>query len=142
MALPQIMDNAAVDLLATVEGRFSPDDWQAILARAESAWRAKLANLSERESWNEVVREFHRERYWGFAPNYRAPKVKKKENLGITLIFMTLNAMVTFKVLMVWFGFALSNNDDPKYKWIFVAIVFLILADTGYFLWRHRAYKD
>ena len=145
MPQPEIMRQASVDLCATVEGRFSPDDWAQILTRAEVQWRKYLGHqgaTAEVDAWQEVVREFHRERYWGYVPNFKPVKVKKKPNLGVTMVLMVFNSMVTIKLFVLWFGQIYSRSDEPLDKWIFFAIVALVVANYGFFLWRNRAHVD
>lgn len=150
MSNPEVMRNFQEDLGATVEGRFSPEDWEHIRLRAEGEWRRYLAAEvsaesqvgAEQRAWHKVVRDFHQSRYWGFNPNYRPPKVKRKRNLGLTLIWMTFTSMVAIKVVILWFGQIYARSDEPIDKWIFFVLLFLALANYGYFLWRYRDYKD
>ncbi len=144
MSHPEIMRHASVDLCATVDGHFSPQDWDQILKRAETQWRERLrlGGWGELEAWQDVVREFHSQRYWGFRPNYRPPKVKKERNLGITMLMMVFNSMLTIKLAVLWFGQIYSRSDEPFDKWIFFATLVLAVGNYGYFLWRYRAYQD
>jgi hypothetical protein len=143
--LPPEMQHARTDLGATVEGKFSPEDWTAILARAESRFRELVAEFppaARTQAWHQVVREFHREKYWGFKPGYRPPRVKKPRSLGMDFIIMTLNSMVIFKVVVLWFGQVYSRSEQAQDKWIFFAVLFIAIANYVYFLWRHRNYVD
>src|ERR1017187_8151098 len=106
-AYPTVMANAAEDLTATIEGRFSPDDWEKILKRAQAAVEAGTA-------WPDVIRDFHQTRYWGFVPNYRGRKVKKSKNLGFQFIWMTFASLTIMKVAVLWFGQIYSRSDDPS----------------------------
>src|SRR5438876_507757 len=115
MPTPTVMKNARVDLGATVEGQFSPEDWTAILARAESEWHAQLSRSPEKgelEAWHEVMRDFRRQNNWGFRANYRPPRIPKKKNLGVTFIWMSFNTLTTMKVGVLWFGQIYSRSDE------------------------------
>jgi len=134
-AYPIVMTNAAEDLTATIEGRFSPDDWEKILKRAR-------ATLDDGRTWPDVIRDFHQTRYWGFVPNYRRPKIKKPKNLGMQFIWMTFASLTIMKVAVLWFGQIYSRSDDPSDKWIFFAVLSLIVGNIVFFLWRSRHHVD
>lgn len=144
MSMPEIMSNAREDLTATIEGNFSPQDWHQILKRAHSSFESGVkAGASEQKSWESVIRQFHQDHYWGFVPDYVPPKKKRPPlNLGMKLIIMTLNAMLTFKVLVLWYGQIYSRSDEPLDKWIFFLILFGVVINYGVFLWRHRDHVD
>ncbi|HMN67336.1 MAG TPA: hypothetical protein PKC28_02245 [Bdellovibrionales bacterium] len=135
------LKSARIDLAGNLSGEFSPADWDSILAKAEKDWRA---NGASSEAWSEVIRDFHRTRYWGFRADYRAPKVikPKASNLGVSLIFV-LFFTFTFSIMaVVWLGQIYTHSDDPSDKWWF----FLALIAVGFgfvrFLWRNRGHRD
>ena len=145
MPSAEIMKNAYEDLSATVEGRFSPEDWASILTKAEhrlTELELEKSGWSESERWHEVMREFRRERYWGYRPTYRAPRIKKKSNLGYSFIWITFNTLTTMKVAVLWFGQIYSRSDEPKDKWIFFLLLIFCVGNFVFFLWRNRNHVD
>lgn len=140
---PQVMDNAHEDLLATVEGRFSPADWEKILSLAETKFcQARQFSENDLEAWKGVILDFHKNIFWNFKPDYRAPKQIKKKNMGIQLVWITFNSFCTIKVLILWFGQIYSRSDNPVDKWIFFFVLAAALANIAFFLWRNRSYVD
>ena len=142
---PEIMKNAQTDLTATINGRFSPSDWSEILATAERLWRNQVEaspTAGELMAWQEVVRDFHARKYWGFQPNYQAPKVRKPRNLGLQFIWIMFNAMVLTKVGILWFGQVYSRSDEPKDMLVFYGLIVFSLGNIAYFLWRNHAHPD
>jgi hypothetical protein len=135
---PTLMDNAKEDLAGTVEGKFSPEDWEKILGKAQN-----LLGTGGLEAWREVIRDFHRNRYWGFVPNYREPRKKEvSKNLGFQFIWMTFGSLTIFKVAVLWFGQIYSRSDDPLDKWLFFGCLALVLGNIAFFLWRNRNHVD
>lgn len=134
--IPEIMANAREDLAGNIGGKFSPEDWQKILARAAQHLRASVRPRGE--AWVEVIRDFHREKYWGFVPNYIKPKIKREdENLGARFIWYGFRSFLLTKVAVVWFGALYSTYGDPFYKWCFVGAIAFMLCNYGYFLFRY-----
>lgn len=150
MSRPDVMREAEIDLGGTVRGRFSPSDWSEILRRAEISYRKECDCLRERgpghelAAWQNVVRDFHQNSYWGFVADYQPPKPEKKKsnNLGLPFIWMVFNAMVVSKVAILWFGQLYSRSEDALYKWIFFALMIAFLGNFAFFLWRHRHYPE
>jgi hypothetical protein len=144
MSFPEIMHNAREDLTATIEGNFSPHDWHEILKTARVSLETQLAKgHSELESWKEVIRQFHKEKYWGHTPDYVKPKRQRKPmSLGMKFIIMTVNSMVFFKVLVLWFGQVYSRSENLWDKWIFFLIMIAVIFNYAIFLWRHRNHVD
>lgn len=142
---PEIMNEARTDLAGNVSGDFSPADWELILSEARRRWEAhRQRNPGDRAAWAEVIREFHRERYWGFSPRYRpppAPKVKQK-NLGIFFVWMTFSVFVLTLMGVVWLGQIYTASDEPKDKYRFFAAIAVAILNFGYFLWYSRNYED
>jgi hypothetical protein len=136
---PSLMANAREDLAATIDGRFSPEDWEKILHKAKAQLEAGGGNLA---AWQNVIRDFHREKYWGFVANYRPAKTKRKKNLGFQLIWLTFNSLTTMKVAVLWFGQIYSRSDEPTDKWIFLGVIALALGNILFFLWSNRHYED
>ncbi len=139
------MKNAAVDLTSTINGRFAPADWQQILERAEQKFQYNLQAAPEAgdvAAWQEVVRDFYLDHYWGFKPGYRAPKIAKPRNLGVQFIWMAFNALCSIKVVVLWFGQIYSRSDEPFDKWIFLGLIFLVVSNFVFFLWRNHAHPD
>jgi hypothetical protein len=136
---PQIMNQAREDLMGHVSGRFSPEDWNLILERAAGRLEAfQSGGVSELQAWQEVVREFHRERYWGFSADYKPPKVKRPEiNLGVKFILFGLLTMTVFMTALVWLGQIHTHSDDPKDGWIFYSVVALVVLNFILFLWKN-----
>lgn len=138
----QIPENARVDLGATVEGRFSPEDWEKIFGLAEDKWRAHSSRQDETEAWKEVVRDFHVSRYWGFTPNYRPKKERKPISLGIQFIWIAFNSFTITEMAITWLGDIYTRSDEPKDAWIFYSVLLLLVGNIVFFLWRNRAYTD
>jgi hypothetical protein len=139
----EIMANANIDLASTIEGRFSPGDWEKILDRARTLLLEKSGSMDESAAWKAVIRDFHRERYWGFQPNYRAPKPqKKKRNLGFQFIWLLFGSLTIMKVAVLWFGQIYSRSDEAYDKWMFFVVLALIIGNILYFLWRNRHHED
>jgi hypothetical protein len=130
--LSQITANAREDLCGNIEGEFSPEDWEKILARAHDLLR------SSEKTWVDVIRDFHRERYWGFKPNYKRPKPNPhEENLGKRFIWYSFRSFLVTKVAVLYFGARWSADFDPVYGWLFFASIAFMLGNYGLFLWRY-----
>jgi hypothetical protein len=141
-----LLSSAKEDLTGHISGRFSPEDWQKILRLAEqklTEYKASLTAADEREAWQAVVRDFHQNACWGFVPNYRPPRLKRKPvNLGIKFIIMAMMTMTVTKVAVVWLGQLQTYSDEPMDKWIFYAVVAVVVAGFGRFLWKNRHHRD
>jgi hypothetical protein len=136
------MENAQEDLAATVEGRFSPEDWEKILDLAEAKWRNTLAQQpvpGEAAAWHDVVRDFHKDRYWGMRANYRPPK---RRHLGYQFIWFTFSSLTIMKVAILWFGQIYSRSDEAKDLWMFVLVLAIVIGNVVFFLWRNRHHTD
>src|SRR5262249_18377388 len=126
---------------ATVEGRFSPSDWEKILDLAEERLGAQVASgAPENSAWADVIRDFHRSRYWGFRTGYRPPR--EKTNLGLQFIYYTFMSLTVWKVAVLWFGQKFSNGEDRSELWPLLLILAIVIGNTVYFLWRNRAHTD
>lgn len=133
--LPAIMAEAKTDLAGNISGDFSPDDWAKILDRAHT--QLKASAKSEAEAWTDVIRDFHREKYWGFIPNYVKPKSKPEEhNLGKKFIWFSFRSFLLTKTIILYCGARYVNDDpNPIYTWLFYgALVFIVFA-YGRFIW-------
>lgn len=135
---PPIMANAREDLAGNIQGQFSPEDWDKILERALISLRNSAKE--EREAWMDVIREFHRERYWGFHPDYVAPKTKKEEqNLGPRFIWYICRSFLITKVVVLYFGARWSADyDDPINGILFFGAIIFMVANYGLFIWKYR----
>jgi|GEM_PF-5413435 len=141
---PKVMDEARVDLAGNVAGKFSPDDWQRILTEAKTRLaQHQAAGNDETSAWRNVILDFHREKYWGFVPDWRPPLKKKNEsNLGVRFIWMTFSAFIVTKIAVVWLGQIYTRSDDPIDAYLFFASIALVIFNFGFFLWSTRKYKD
>lgn len=139
-----VMRDAETDLTGNISGRFSPEDWAEILKKAGSGLQTRVQEgKSETEAWSEVIREFHREHYWGFHPNYRPPKVKKKKkDLGVSLILFLFVSFTLVKMSVVWLGQIYTFSDEESDTRMFYLALAVVLANVGFFLWRHRRHTD
>ena len=137
-----IPPQAKEDLAGTVEGAFSPDDWEKILAQAELKWRALFPELGSEEAWREVIRDFHRTRHWGFVANYRASEVRRRMNLGVQFIWVAFLSFTIVLALVVWFGEVYSRSKDPRDLFVLVLLIGLSLMSISFFLWRNRNHRD
>lgn len=139
---PPIMANARVDLAGNIEGQFSPEDWEKILARAAEQLARSTAKTPE-QAWVEVILDFHREKYWGFFPNYKKPKTSRDdENLGKRFIWYSMRSFLITKILVLWFGARYAADYDPVYKWLFFGAIAFMLLNYGYFLYRYGHRKE
>lgn len=138
-AVADLMRNTREDLKPQ-SGRFSPGDWEKILDEARGRLLKKLEASPPAEAWSEVVREFHREKYWQFPTNYKKPK--REKNLGLTLVWLTFQSMTLTKVAILWFGQDYSNTDSELSKWLFFGVLFFIPANAFFFIWRWRKTKS
>lgn len=133
-----VMANAQEDLAGNIDGHFSPDDWRTILARAKE--KLERSPLPAAEAWVEVIREFHRERYWGFIPNYKKPSVtpEAEENLGKKFILYTFRSFLISETVVLYCGARYSADDhNPIYKWGFFAGLTFLVVNYGLFLYRY-----
>lgn len=138
-----VMSDAETDLTGNISGRFSPEDWSEILKRAGASLEAQVRQgKAESEAWREVIREFHREHYWGFQPNYRPPKVKKEKDLGVSLIIFLFISFTLVKMSVVWLGQIYTFSDEESDTRMFYLALAIVLANVAYFLWRHRRHTD
>lgn len=138
-----VMKDAEIDLAGNISGRFSPENWKAILERAKATLEAQVrSGKPEGEAWTEVIREFHRDHYWGFEPNYHAPKLKKKPNLGLGLIFILATSFTLVKIAIVWLGQIYTFSDEENDGRIFYVALVIVLANFAFFLWRFRRHTD
>jgi hypothetical protein len=142
--MQEVMSNAQIDLAATIDGRFSPADWQSILTQAEQHLQEFLRRHPQAtplDAWQDTIRDFHRNHYWGFTPNHRAVK-PKKEHLALWFIWITINTFTTMKVLILWFGQIYSRSDDAKDFWIFMAVLLFSFGNIVYFVVRHHRFVN
>lgn len=139
---PLIMANARDDLVGNVSGQFSPEDWEEILDEAER--RLATSGKAEPEAWIDVIREFHRERYFGFVPNYSKPKEKAHEkNLGLKFLYFVTRSFLVTKVIVLYSGARWSADYEPFWGWIFFGAMTFMVCSYSLFLWRHaRGRKD
>lgn len=135
------MAHAREDLAGNVAGDFSPEDWDQILARARELLES--SPHEPRTAWEEVIRSFHREKYWGFKPNYRKPRPKPEErNLGKRFIWYSFRSFLLTKVAVLYFGARYTLDYDPIYKWLFFGAIAFMLVNYGIFLWRYGRRKE
>lgn len=134
---PEIMANAKIDLAGNISGDFSPQDWEKILIRASA--QLKQSDKSEAEAWVDIVRDFHKQRYWGFVPNYIKPKIKpEEENLGQRFIWYCFRSFLLTKIVVLYCGARYSADDpNPIYKWGFYGGLVFIVTAYGRFLWKY-----
>ena len=136
---PEIMREARVDLAGNVSGQFSPEDWEQILARARGQFEA--SSRPPAEAWAEVMRDFHREHYWGFKPNFIPPKKvrdRDEENLGVRMLLYGFRSFLLTKIAIVYFGAMWTVYDDePFYKYGFFGAITFMLCAYGYFLYKY-----
>lgn len=138
---PDIMRQAKEDLGGSVSGHFSPEDWQQILLKAERDLQQKknALNGDETEAWQDVIRDFHQQNFWGFTPNYRPPpRPKKKGNLGVAFIWMAFQTFVITKIAVLWIGQTYARSQDPHDFWLLCLVISLVVANFAYFLWKNR----
>jgi hypothetical protein len=150
-------EQARIDLTPAHSSKtFSVQEWRSILDRAAQEWaRHRSDGVDADEAWERVVRDFHGHNHWGFgvAPaEGRRPtgpegpagaKASSAPRLGYSLIGMLVLTATVTKVAVVWIGqTATSHADEPEYWWIFLAVIALVLANFGFFLWRWRHHQD
>lgn len=139
--LPPVMTNAREDLAGNISGEFSPGDWDKILLEAKR--QLTQSTKSESEAWVDVIRDFHRNKFWGFVPDYKRPKEKLEEkNLGTRFIWYSFRSFLITKVCVLYFGARYSADYDPVYKWLFFGSIGFMLTAYGTFLWRFRNRKE
>jgi hypothetical protein len=138
----EILSNARVDLAGNVEGQFSPEDWDKILEIARARLEATDQDLTM--AWIEVIRSFTKEKFWGFVPNYKKPKVSRKDqNLGKRFIWYCFRSFLITKVIVLYCGARYSADDpNPIYKWLFFGGIAFMLTSYGVFLWRYGRQMD
>lgn len=142
---PEIMAQAREDLCGNVSGRFSPSDWALIRIEARSRLAAKIAlGADVSDAWLSVIREFHKERFWGFSPNWQpSTKLKAKSaNLAFSFVWMIFSTFVITLMAVVWLGQIYTISNEPKDAYLFFASIALALGNFGYFLWQSRHYVD
>lgn len=135
---PEIMREARVDLAGNVGGQFSPHDWDSILVRAKSQLEA--SSLPAHEAWVEVIRDFHRENYWGFVPNYVPPKKVTNvddENLGVRMLLYAGRSFLLTKIAIVWCGAMWSISGEPFWRNCFFGAILFMLVAYGIFLYKY-----
>lgn len=142
--LPTIMSQARSDLAGHLDGDFSPSDWDTILGEAHRRWQTHREKLDDESAWRQVVREFHQERQWGLLPNYRAPRPERvrKKSLGVSFILLAGQAFIFSIMAVVWLGQIHTSSDEAVDGWIFYFAVSVVVANFGFFLWRHRKHAD
>lgn len=135
------MMNAREDLAGNLSGDFSPADWTLILERA--AGELARSSKPENEAWHDVIRDFHRQKYWGYKPNYVKPKVKPEErNLGTRFIWYVSRSFLITKVAVLYFGARWTAGYDPINGYLFFGAMIFMLCSYGHFLWSHRNRDD
>jgi hypothetical protein len=134
--MAELPENAKIDLAGNLQGDFSPEDWHKILARAGEMLGA--SPKPKDEAWVDVILAFHREKYWGFKPNYRKPKTKlEDENLGTRFIWYSFRSFLITKVIVLYCGARWVADYDPIYGYLFFGAIVFMLANYGYFLWKY-----
>ncbi len=85
-----------------------------------------------------MVRAFHREKYWGYVPNYKKPKVKREdESLGVRFILYSARSFLLTKVAVLWFGALWTVYGDTIYAVGFFGAMAFMLVAYGTFLYRY-----
>lgn len=140
--LPPIMANAKIDLAGNIHGQFSPEDWEKILSRARD--RLAASSKTESQAWIEVIRDFHRNKYWGFVPNYKKPKEKiDDKNLGTKFIWFSFRSFLITKVVILYAGARYTIDDsNPIWKYLFFGAFAFMLTAYGTFLYRYAGRKE
>lgn len=138
------MANAREDLAGNVAGEFSPDDWSAILGRAADQLRASAK--PEALAWPDVIRSFHRERYWGYRPNFRhqsppRPKPHQK-NLGLSFIYYVGRSFLLTKAVVLYSGARWTAGYGSMWGGIFFGAIAFMLISYGRFVWIHGRGRD
>ena len=138
----EVMANAQEDLAGNIDGRFSPEDWREILARAKE--KLISSSLPLGEAWVEIIRDFHREKYWGFIPNYKKANEPETEvNLGKKFILYTFRSFLISETVVLYCGARYSAEDpNPLYKWGFFAGLSFLVLNYGLFLYRYGGRED
>ena len=139
------MKHAREDLGANVFGKFSPEDWDAILSEANRRLDGYLAHeppVTPELAWRRVMVEFGKENHWGFSPTYRRPRVKRTPNLGLRLIWMVFITFTGVKIGLAWLGQKWTRSGEAGDKYLFLSVIALTLANTALFLWRSRHHRD
>lgn len=134
--MAELPENAKIDLAGNISGDFSPEDWNQILDRAREMLVSSRKPAPE--AWVDVILAFHRERFWGFKPNYKKPKPKlEDENLGTRFIWYSFRSFLITKVVILYCGARWVADYDPVYGYIFFGAIAFMLSNYGYFLWRY-----
>jgi hypothetical protein len=140
-AYPPIMANAREDLAGNVSGQFSPEDWDQILNRAVE--QLSRSTKGPQEAWVDVIRDFHRQRYWGFIPNYKKPKpTVDEQNLGKRFIWYSARSFLITKVAVLYFGARYCAGYDPINGWLFFGAMIFMVSNYGYFIYRYHKKRD
>lgn len=136
------MKNAREDLAGNVGGYFSPEDWDKILLRARDQFL--VSAKPESEAWTDVIRDFHREKYWGFVANYKKPKAgRDDESLGKRFLWYVFRSFLITKVVILYCGARYSMGDqDPIYTYLFFGAMAFMLCSYGLFLYRYAGRKE
>lgn len=147
--ISRVMSEAETDLTATVSGVFAPDDWALILRRAQEQLVKNLEaspGVAIEEAWREVVRDFYGTHFWGFRPQnpkvVKSTQVPKPTNLGVRLIWITFQTMCVTKVIVLVLGQRYARSHENRDFWILMAVMFVIVANFGWFLWKNRHHQD
>lgn len=142
---PSVMDHAYEDLAGHLPGRFSPQDWEKIRLEARRRWHIHRQQMGDDLSaWQQVIREFANEKFWGFRPEFEAPSPLRwpSINLGISFILLAMQAFIFSIMAVVWLGQIHTASDEAFDTWLFYFVVAVVVANFAFFLWRHREHAD
>ncbi len=137
--------NISQDLWQSAGGHWSEKSIELFCQKSMSELAQKLPKDSATQTdlqnaWNQVVRDFHQNN-WG---EQRLAKKEKKELTQdqkisrelFAYIFILLQTTFVTKTIVLYFGIASSDSDDPNLKiWVTLAALFT-LFNLSFFAYR------
>lgn len=140
--------NFSSDFSTSGRGYFTQEDQEKIQEQACLRLKEKLKGLAEpiggntlRQSWSEIVIDFHRNNFWNFHPQQHKPvKVLSEEQKTYRemwpYVWVLIQSGILLKTLVYYFGINASNDPSTE-NTVFLCLALATSAGTLiFFAWR------
>lgn len=127
------------DLIAKVEGEFSPSEMHEISRIAGAKWRQENERLNDGDAaWNRVTQDFFSQNFWGFQPRVRKILASQEDNLGVKFILLSFVTATFGLMAVVWLGQNYSSSGSTEDLLLLFLAIGTIAAMYIGFLIKHR----
>ncbi len=136
-----------LDLTSHLNTYFSNEDRLSITKMSAEQLSENLKTQTFEQAWQQVIRDFLQNNYWGFQSNNQKPIKKKTEEQLIFWKFFKylwafIQAVFILKFAVYYFGLSSASNPDQVsviWTWLFFAVS---VSSMVYFAYKHWNDKD